>query len=68
MNNFNSIVIFPQRLFSGNLSFMISICKTVPQSNGNLMTQFSQGKGYKGIRAFKTLEFLKNKKKRQKMF
>ena len=38
----------------------------MPQSNGNLMTQFSHRKGYKGIRAIKTYEFLKDKKKRQK--
>ena len=31
-------------------------CETVPQFNDNLMTQFSEGKGYKGIKTIPVVE------------
>ena len=37
--------------------FPISICGTVAQFNDNLMTQFNEGKEYKGIRTIKIFEF-----------
>ena len=35
----------------------ISACETVSQFIDNLRTQFNEGKGYQGIRTFKTFEF-----------
>ena len=35
----------------------ILTCETLSQFNDNLRTQFNEGKGYQGIRTFKTFEF-----------
>ena len=55
----NSVVrsCYSKRLFSDMHCFTMSICETVHQFNNNLITQFNQGKGYRGIRTIKIFEF-----------
>ena len=57
-NKLNSTVwsCCPKGLFSSIHRFMISLCKTLPQSNDNLMAQFNKKKGYEGIRTIKIFE------------
>ena len=56
LKSINSVIVILFKKITLWYASLLNFHKTVPQFNGNLRTQFNEGKGYQGIRTVKTYE------------